>query len=141
MSLAWLLDTNVVSEALRPNPDPGVMAQLEAEDGRMAIPSVVWHELSFGMLRLPPSRRRDTTEAFLSEFVAPVFPVLPYDDRAAAWHAAQRAALTAAGKPPPFVDGQIAAIAAVNDLTLVTRNIKDFERFEGLPVIRWHGAG
>ncbi len=41
--------------------------------------------LRFGMLCLPPSRRLDTIEAFLSEFVAPVFPVLSYDDRAAAW--------------------------------------------------------
>jgi tRNA(fMet)-specific endonuclease VapC len=41
------------------------------------------------------------------------------------------------GRVPPFVDGQIAAIAAVNGLTLVTRNVRDFRRFAGLPVVNW----
>lgn len=137
MSLAYLLDTNVISEVLRPSPDEGTLARMEAEDGRMAIPSVVWHELLYGMMRLPDSKRRDTVEAFLFEFVEPVFPVLSYDDRAGAWHAAQRAALTERGLVRPFVDGQIAAVAAVNDLVLVTRNVKDFAGFEGLSMERW----
>jgi tRNA(fMet)-specific endonuclease VapC len=55
--------------------------------------------------------------------------VLPYDEHAASWHARERARLTKRGKPPSFVDGQIAAVAAVNGLTLVTRNVRDFVAF------------
>jgi len=138
VSLEYLLDTNVVSEALRPRPNEEVLGRLEAEDGKMAIPAVVWHELLFGMMRLPDSKRRSMVQAFLVDLVEPVFPVLPYDDRAGAWHAAQRAVLAGRGMTPPFSDGQIAAVAAVNDLVLVTWNLDDFEAFEGLRVECWH---
>ena len=138
MSLAYLLDTNVVSEALKSRPNEGVLRRMEAEDGRMAIPSVVWHELLYGMMRLPESRRRTLVEDFLVEFVEPVFPVLSYDDSAGAWHADQRTILTAAGRSTSFPDAQIAAVAATRNLVLVTRNRKDFEDFEGLHVECWH---
>ena len=65
------------------------------------------------------------------------FPVLDYDRKAADWHALERARLSAAGKTPPFADGQIAAIAHVNGLTLVTANTNDFRRFKGLRVRSW----
>ena len=58
-------------------------------------------------------------------------PVLEYDWKAADWHARERTRLRFAGRTPPFVDGQIAAIARVNDLTLVTANTSDFESFKG----------
>ncbi|MGA3122286.1 MAG: hypothetical protein ABSF69_16105 [Polyangiaceae bacterium] len=63
--------------------------------------------------------------------------VLPYGERAARWHAIERARLAAAGRPPPFLDGQIAAIAAVNDATLVSGNATHVEPFEGLRVENW----
>ncbi len=63
--------------------------------------------------------------------------VLPYDQMAAEWHAAERARLGAVGLTPPFVDGQIAAVAHVNDLTLVTANTRDFAHFEGLRIEDW----
>lgn len=63
--------------------------------------------------------------------------VLAYDERAAQWHARERARLTAIGKPPPFADGQIAAIATTNGLTLVTLNKSDFSLFADLAVEDW----
>ncbi len=66
--------------------------------------------------------------------------ILPYDDRAAEWHARERVRLASKGKMPPFVDGQIAAIAKVNRLVLVTRNIEDYESFSGLKTEYWHRA-
>lgn len=65
------------------------------------------------------------------------FPVLDYDRRAADWHAVERARLSAAGRTPPFVDGQIAAIARVNDLVLITSNKDDLRGFEGLRTRSW----
>jgi tRNA(fMet)-specific endonuclease VapC len=132
-----LLDTNVVSEPLRPHPSPGVMRRLRDHEGEMAIPALVWHELRFGCERLEKSRRREAIERYLDDVVAVSFPVLDYDQRAADWHALERARLMAAGRTPPFVDGQIAAIASVNDLILVTSNMADFRGFEGLEVRSW----
>jgi len=64
--------------------------------------------------------------------------ILPYDERAARWHAEERARLAAQGQVPPYVDSQIAAIAKVNGLVLVTRNTSDFEMFSDLKVQNWH---
>ena len=137
MALHYLLDTNVVSEPLRPHPADGIMHRLGQHDGDIAIPSPVWHELRFGCTRPPPSRRRDAVERYIETVVLQSFPVLDYDLDAADWHARERARLVAAGKTPPFVDGQIAAIAYVNDLTLVTSNLDDFREFGELKVQSW----
>lgn len=133
----YLLDTNVVSEPLRPEPSEGVLRKLRVHGEESAIPAPVWHELRFGCARLPPSRHRDTFERYLEDVVLASFPVLDYDREAADWHARQRARLVAAGQTPTFVDGQIAAIACVNDLVVVTSNTRDFQDFQGLRVEHW----
>jgi tRNA(fMet)-specific endonuclease VapC len=136
MSLKYLLDTNILSEPLRPQPSPVVLANLQTYQQEIAIASVVWHELWFGCLRLPASRKRTAIETYLQE-VAQTIPVLPYDERAAHWHAAERARLTTQGQPPPFADGQIAAIAATNRLLLITFNISDYANFQGIELVDW----
>jgi tRNA(fMet)-specific endonuclease VapC len=133
----YLLDTNIVSELTKPVPNRGVEARFTAHEGASVISVVTWHELRFGIARLMTSRRKAMLEEFI-ETVIGVRPPLPYEMRAAEWHAAERARLEAAGKMLPFVDGQIAAIAAVNGLTLVTRNVADFRGLKGLKVERWH---
>ncbi|MDP9361090.1 MAG: type II toxin-antitoxin system VapC family toxin [Acidobacteriota bacterium] len=137
MSLKYLLDTNIVSEPLRPKPRRAVLRNLRRHEEEIAISSVVWHELRFGMERLPPSRRRVAIERYLEEVVLTTMPILDYDRAAAEWHASERARLAARGETPPFVDGQIAAIAHVHDLILVTFNATDFKRFEGIRVLSW----
>lgn len=84
--------------------------------------------------RLPPSARRQKLERYLEEVLEPALPVLPYDGQAAEWHAAERARLTRAGQMPAFVDGQIAAVAAINGLALATLNLQHFRSFRGLEV-------
>lgn len=137
MSLRYLLDTNVISEPLRPQPQPDVLARLQHHQTVIAIASVVWHELSFGCYRLPPSARRVAIEHFLHQVIAPTIPILAYDERAASWHARERARLVQIGRTPAFVDGQIAAIAQTNQLTLVTFNTADYTAFEGLTIEDW----
>ena len=134
--VSWLLDTNVLSELARPHPDDGVLARLAEVADDAAIAAVVWHELRFGLARLPSGRRRDALAAFVSG-LASRFPVLPYDQRAAEWHAIERARRERAGTPAPFADGQIAAIAMTNGLRLVTRNIADFAAFAVLTAESW----
>lgn len=138
MSVRYLLDTNVLSEETLPRPSKKVMTRLRTHAEEVSTASVVWHELWFGVCRLPPSRRREHIERHLREAVAGTMPILPYDERAAVWHAAERARLAGRGRTPPFADGQIAAIAQVNDLILVTRNVADFADFQDLRVENWH---
>jgi tRNA(fMet)-specific endonuclease VapC len=86
---------------------------------------------------LPPSEKRRAIDAYLEEVVRRALPILPYDEEAAAWHARERARLERRGRLPAAADGQIAAIAHVNELILVTANVRDFRRFSGLRVEDW----
>ena len=136
MAPLYLLDTNVLSEPIRPKPNTGVMSRLQRHRAEIAVPSIVWHELWFGCMRLPLSRRRADIEDYLNVVVA-LMPMLSYDSDAAQWHAQERARLAALGQMPPLADGQIAAIARVNDLTLITANVSDYVRFDGLRIADW----
>ena len=135
--MEYLLDASVVSEPLRPRPSINIMQRLCEHDGEIAIAAPVWHELRFGCVRLPRSRRRDAIERYIEDVVRTSFPVIDYNLEAADWHALERARLSAEGRTPPFVDGQIAAIAHVNGLTLVTSNISHFREFQGLRLLDW----
>ncbi len=137
MTLRFLLDTNIISEPLRAAPDPVIVARLRDHQSEIAIAAIVWHELRFGCLRLPPSAKREAIEHYLRRVVGPAIPILPYDPRAAEWHGMERARLTRLGRTPVFADGQIAAIARTNDLVLVTRNVDDFAPFTGLQISPW----
>ena len=137
MTPAFLLDTNVVSEPLRPEPNPLIMRRLREHEGEAAIPALVWHELRFGCARLARSARKRVIERYIEDVVLTSFPILDYDQKAADWHARERARLVGSGKTPPFIDGQIAAIAYVNDLILISLNQGDFSGFKGLRVRSW----
>jgi tRNA(fMet)-specific endonuclease VapC len=137
VTLRFLLDTSVVSAPLSKTPPSAVLERLEAHGHESAIAAPVWHELVYGCRRLPRGRRRDAIETYLQDVVRPSLPIISYDEIAATWHGDERARLEAAGKSASFVDGQIAAIAHVNGLTLVTFNVKDFARFKNLSVTTW----
>ncbi len=137
MSARYLLDTDTLSEPLRPKPDRRFMLKLKQHASVVAIATVTWHEANFGVQRLPAGKRRQEIEAYLRDVIAACIPMLPYDRAAAEWHAHERARLEAEGRAAPFVDGQIASIAATRGLVLVTRNVKDYASFEGLTVEDW----
>ncbi len=137
MTAGYLLDTNILSEPLRPAPNPHILTQLRRYQDQMATAAPVWHELWFGCYRLPDSAKRTAIEKYLYEVVVASIPILPYTAHAAEWHAAERARLALAGRPPSFVDGQIAAIAKANNLTLITFNLADFADFQELSVDDW----
>ena len=126
-----------MSEPLLPTPNRRVLERLRDRQDELATASIVWHEMLFGCYRLPPSAKRSTIEGYLKGVVAPSILILPYDARAAGWHAAERARLTGVGKTPPFADGQIAAVARVNDLTVVTSNLDDYAIFQDIQVEDW----
>ena len=116
----WRLDTNVLSEPVRPRSDTALVAWLKRHQGVVAVSAPVWHELQYGWLRMPEGARKDRLGRYLRNVVAPL-PLLAYDGAAASLHAGQRAAAGQAGRGRPCADGQVAAIAVAHGLTLVTR--------------------
>jgi tRNA(fMet)-specific endonuclease VapC len=137
VTLRFLLDTNIVSNPIAKKPHRKVIARLTEHSLDCAIAAPVWHELIFGCQLLADGKRRTAVEEYLRAVVKASFPILPYDEPAALWHGLERARLQQAGKSVPFVDGQIAAIAKLHDLTLVTSNPKHFALFQGLTVVNW----
>lgn len=133
----FLLDTNAVSEAIRPALNPTFLRRFREHRMSLAIGAPTWHELRFGAQRLAAGRRRQVVEAYLDTVVGDGFEILPYDAEAAAWHARERARLCEIGRPSPFVDGQIAAIAVQHGIPLVTHNTRDFDGFVDLVVMDW----
>ena len=137
MTLRYLLDTSTVSSPVSKKPNPNIVAQLDQHGHECAIAAPVWHELTYGCRRLPQGKRRRALEKYLHDVVQASFTILPYDEVAATWHGRERARLEGLGRPAPYVDGEIAAIAHANGLVLVTANTRDFARFRDLQVENW----
>ena len=137
MMLKFLLDTTIVSAPVAKIPNRRVVKKIEQQGAYCAIAAPVWHELVYGCSRLPAGKRRSALEEYLHGVVRRSFPILPYDDVAAEWHGRERARLEEGGRTPPFVDGQIAAIAHSQSLTLVTANTEDFRHFAELGLVDW----
>jgi tRNA(fMet)-specific endonuclease VapC len=135
--MRYLLDTNIIAEPTKPQPNPTVANRIAQHYPEVVISSVSWHELWFGTERLPISRRRQNLEQYLNELIDINMPILPYTTEAARWFATERSRLVSRGLTPSYPDGQIAAIAATNHLILVTRNTSDFVHFDGLQLENW----
>lgn len=139
MALRYLLDTNVLSEWVKPQPHAGVMQAMQRHEAECAIAATTLQELAFGVARLPQGQRRAALETWLSG-CAHRFPILPFDAKAAWWLGLERARLAAIGRALPHADGEIAACAVAHELILVTRNVKDFEGLQGLGLVNWHAV-
>jgi predicted nucleic acid-binding protein len=134
----FLLDTNVVSELRKVRSgkaNPGVASWADqVPSAELFISAITIHELEHGVLLM---ERSDTAQgallrAWLDQSVAAAFKsrVLSVDERIA-----RRAAALHVPDPAPFRDALIGATALVHDMTVVTRDLKDFERFDQLAVI------
>lgn len=134
--LRYLLDTNVVSQPMMKVPSASVLRKLASIGDECAIGAPVWYELQFGCRRMPAGKRRDALQDYLADVVN-TFEILPYDDMTAKLHSIEFARLEQSGTMVPFVDGQIAAIAQINELVLVTANVRDFAPFKALTVENW----
>jgi len=133
----YLVDTNVFSSLLAEVVPDSLLERYELLRQEMATSSVVVHELRFGADLLPARSKRRAAILEFAETQVETLKVLPYDARAAAWHASERARLTKRGTTPPFSDSMIAATAAVNGLIVLTANLKDFQHFRGLKIESW----
>jgi predicted nucleic acid-binding protein len=133
----YLLDTNVISETIAPRPEPRVIAWFSTvAQEELFIPVVAKAELLFGVLVLPSGRRREALSAMIDAWFEPYEggAILPFTTREARTYAAIVADRRAHGRPVRELDAQIAAIAATQNLAVVTRNVADFDGC-GVPVI------
>lgn len=131
-----LLDTNVISEAMKPAQDLAVRHWLDEQAAEtLYLSSVTIAELMFGIGALPKGNRKDRLTAAL-EGVLTMFAdrILPFDTKAARRYADLAVKARAAGRAFPTPDGYIAAIAASHDFAVASRDSSAFKA-AGLPVI------
>jgi hypothetical protein len=127
----YLLDTNVISNAVKPIPSPALLAWMaEQTDQDLFISALTVAEIQRGLLEKPKGKKRALLEAW---FTGPEGPqalfagrVLPFDEKAALVWARLMADGTAKGRPRNALDTIIAAIAEANDCVVATDNEKDF---------------
>jgi hypothetical protein len=125
-----VLDTNVLSEVVRPAPHEGVLAWLDSLDSlETATTATTVAELLYGVARLPEGRRkRHLSEAVRAQIEDDLEGrVEPFDGTAAGHYADIVSRRDRAGRPIRVADAQIAAICRKHGATLATRNIADFE--------------
>jgi predicted nucleic acid-binding protein len=124
-----VLDTNVISEIFRPQPNAHVVVWLESLTGAVAITAVTLAELLAGVRRLPGGRRKKALSTRIEVAVEPYRDdgsVLSFDDAAAEQYADILVARETAGLPISTADAQIAAICRAHNATCATRNLEDF---------------
>ena len=137
-----MLDTNVVSEAMRIVPDTGVLRWLnESETSDLYLSTITIAEVSYGLQILPEGRRRDAISDRFEQFVSRGFShrVLSFDEPAAIVYGEIMARTKKIGRPMSVPDGQIAAIAKTQNLVVATRNTGDFEP-TGMELVNPWGA-
>jgi tRNA(fMet)-specific endonuclease VapC len=135
--MRYLLDSNILSELVRPRPQPVVMAAVREHWPVCVTSSIVYLELWSGVERLGKTMRRAYLRDGYEQMFRGGLEVLPFDAEAAHWLAVERSRLEQVGRPPPLLDAQIAATAVTRNLTLITRNTRDFECFNGLSLEDW----
>jgi predicted nucleic acid-binding protein len=140
----YLLDTNIISNVVKPKPSEPLMAWLsEQRDEDLFISSLTVAEIRRGILEKPRGKKRDALDAW---FAGPEGPqalfagrVLPFDDKAGLIWARLMADGKSAGRPRSGLDMIVAAIAGTNDCVVVTDNERDFAGIEIINPIRGTG--
>ena len=122
----YLLDSNIVSEIIKPEPDLNVISKIAEHNSDCAICSPVWQEMLFGLNRMPEGMNKKYLEQFINDDVHENFKIKNFTEKAARIQAELRAKLEKKGSPTQKEDSMIAAIALANHMVLVTRNTKHF---------------
>jgi len=122
----YLVDANVLSEATKPNPDPGVIEWLRRNERSIVVDPFILGEIRFGILLLARSGRRAHLESWFEQGIGGI-ECLSWDSAVGMRWAQLLADLRHSGKPMSIKDSLIAATALAHDLTLATLNQRDFK--------------
>ena len=125
--MIYLVDANVLSEPTKQVADSRVVAWLNANESNLIVDSIIIGELRIGILALPRGRKRDRLEQWY-ETVIETIECLPWDAMVSRRWAALVVELRRKGETVPLLDGMIAATALQHELTVATRNTRDFEK-------------
>ncbi len=125
--MTYLVDANVLSEPTKQAPSSKVIDWLSANERNLVVDSIILGELYMGILALPRGRKRLQLERWF-EAVVQTIDCLPWDATIARRWAVLVVKLKRRGEPLPIVDGMIAATALQHDLTVATRNTRDFRK-------------
>lgn len=131
--MPFLLDTNIISETVRPKPEPRVLAWLENQSPEeLFLASQTIGELVRGACKVKEKVRRDRFTKWIEEDLSQQFEgrILPFTDASARIWGELMGNGDRKGETPSAADAHIASIAMERDLVLITRNVKDFERFD-----------
>ena len=131
--MRYLVDADVLSEPTRPQPRPAVVAWLRRHERAIAVDPVILGEVRYGILLLPRGARRDRLEQWFAQGVKRI-QCIPWEAETGLLWGELLARLRAAGRAMPVKDSFIAATALANRMTVVTRNVTDFEK-AGCPVV------
>jgi len=133
-----LLDTNVLSELMRPAPEQSVLAWVNGfAEIDVWISSITLSEIQLGIVMLPDGRRKTMLREIAEEMIHQDFNhrCLPFDCEASQAYARIVSERKRIGRPITVEDAQIASIAITGGLTLATRNTKDFSNIDGLNLV------
>ena len=124
--MKYIVDANLLSEATKPDPAPQVLEWLRLNEQNLAVTPVVLGELEYGVLLLPASRRKKQLELWFEKIRSSAH-CLDFDSKAASSWAHLLAHLKSKGHAMPIKDSLIAASAIAHNLTVATRNTRDFK--------------
>ena len=133
--MSFLLDTNAVSEWVKPRPNPGLIGWMDsADEDRVFLSVISLAEVRYGVERLSTGARRNRLERWLRDELPLRFDgrVLPIDSRVAEAWGRTVSRSEALGRPMDAMDAFLAATAEVHRLTLVTRNVSDFPTLKAI---------
>ena len=136
----YLLDSNIVSEIIKPEPDFNVISKIAEHNSDCAICAPVWQEILFGLYHMPDGMNKKYLDKFINDDVHENFKIKNYTEKAALIQAELRARLAKKGSPTQKEDSMIAAIALANHMVLVTRNTKHFaaiQKVSELQIENW----
>ncbi len=125
--MTYLVDANVLSEPTKPAPSSKVIDWFSANERNLVVDSIILGELCIGILALPPGRKRRQLEQWFDALMQTI-QCLPWDATISRRWAKLVVALKQKGETMPLLDGMIAATALQHDLTIATRNTRDFKK-------------
>lgn len=125
--MTYLVDANVLSEPTKPAPSSKVIDWLSANQRNLVVDSIILGELCVGILALPRGRKRTQLEQWFEALVQTI-DCLPWDATISRRWAKLVVDLKRKGATMPLLDGMIAATALQHDLTIATRNTRDFRK-------------